>query len=1656
MLISRNAPLAQLIDELDDALKFSIEKEGNLSLDEVEDYDKVRAEIEGKLEYMRDFPNMKEKPLIYHLDVAAMYPNIMLSNRLQPDAVVTEAECATCDYNRPGKTCDRTMKWAWRGEYFPAKRDEVNMIKNALTNETFPPRWPSGPRRDYWDLSAAEQTAILHKRLGDYCRRVYKKTHETQTVVREAIICQRENPFYINTVRDFRDRRYEYKGLHKTWKKNLEKAIEGGSLTEIMDAKKMIVLYDSLQLAHKCILNSFYGYVMRKGARWHSMEMGGITCLTGATIIQRAKELVDDIGRPLELDTDGIWCMLPGVFPEDFSFKLKNGKKFKVSYPCTMLNHRTHAMFTNHQFHELTDPKRGTYEIRSENSIFFELDGPYRAMILPSSKEEDKLLKKRYAVFEHDGSLAELKGFEVKRRGELQLIKDFQKQIFEKFLLGETLEECYAAVARIADQWLDVLFSKGQTLDDDELVDLIAENKSMSKTLAEYGAQKSTAITTAKRLAEFLGNQMIKDKGLACKFIISAKPQGAPVTERAVPVAIFSAEPSVKQYYLRRFLKDNGQTEFDLRSILDWDYYIERFGSVIQKLITIPAAMQKVSNPVPRVRHPDWLFKRVAARTEKWKQHSIVDMFKAHGDKVPEVAGFRSAPKIRELLDEPEKPKVPEKVPDPLVDYSGWLRAMRPRWREQRKQRKLEGNTIGRSTKFGQMGSMFSRQSISMASARWDVVSISPAAREGDFKLFISFDGRIHMLRLRIPRQFYINFKTVPELERIPEECNITATSRTLPRDHQSRHLFQVTVPEQVYGEEESFFSELLNSPKVDGVYEMNLPHQIRALIHLGSTCMLRPDRQSQFSRGLDSGFELRDLMRVEPSGMSRMRYLDGGRHLRYFWLYHGGTSRRHFFALFTQEGQLRVHIVDSAGLRQVPRLDREYADRFDAFKGQGRINNGSGLFEYPAAMQVDVKVHTTDARALKAIGKDLVALRGAKQDGAILTVHSTRSQSYFESGLGSIAAEMPMLMASAPAAEDELPALNWQIYSSRRAMNYYLRLSEWLQSWMELSEHYRIPFCNLKSDHSMFAADLDFARQLQAQDMVMWWTNADRPDLGGREEDNHLPQRWDEHDQMEISRPGLYPNVTFEVTLKNLALDAILQSAAVNEMEGSGPGSMAFNAASHTLDEYSKGTVHTSSAAGDAVLTSQVFSIVKNLARSWFNAKKKGLSNHSAHLADNFWRWVSSTSSAMHEPAIQRFLHGLMRKTLLQMLAEFKRLGSDVIFADFNRIFLRTTKPTAGSAVAYGKYLMTAVNGCELFKHVNLEIEHFWEYLLWMDSANFGGVICADPAAVAMPKSASVEMNWNIRSFLPPALHERFEGVIGGFIHDLDQAKRQTIHTFERTPMKMIQAGQAQATPQSVVKGAAKATGDVESHDVLRVRHMRDTINHKMTRRLLRILSEVKARLSETLQSGDEAERLAWSFPQLPGSYLKLSDPALEFIKNVCAVLSLAKEAASEVQVCKRNLLEFVGIREFAAEAEWRNPCEPFKLPQVICSFCTESRSFDLCRDADLLPLKPSEAANWRCAKCRCPYDRAGIEERLIDIARTYVENYNLQDLRCNKCGNVRADNLAAQCACSGTWGLTISRVETIRRLKSMRTIAHYHALPNLQAATEEALAAT
>lgn len=47
------------------------------------------------------------------------------------------------------------------------------------------------------------------------------------------------------------------------------------------------------------------------------------------------------------------------------------------------------------------------------------------------------------------------------------------------------------------------------------------------------------------------------------------------------------------QAYLKKWCKGVGHVE-NVRSIVDWEYYFQRLSGTVQKIITIPAAMQKV------------------------------------------------------------------------------------------------------------------------------------------------------------------------------------------------------------------------------------------------------------------------------------------------------------------------------------------------------------------------------------------------------------------------------------------------------------------------------------------------------------------------------------------------------------------------------------------------------------------------------------------------------------------------------------------------------------------------------------------------------------------------------------------------------------------------------------------------------------------------------------------------------------------------------------------------------------------------------------------------------------------------------------------------------------------------------------------------------
>jgi DNA polymerase epsilon subunit 1 len=456
------------------------------------------------------------------------------------------------------------------------------------------------------------------------------------------------------------------------------------------------------------------GYVMRKGARWYSMPMAGAVTHTGANIIKAAYEFLDQVGIPLELDTDGVWCCLPATFPQNFELKSSTGKKFALNFPCTILNNNTHMMFNNPQYQTLIGVEDGEpqYKTTNECTIFFEVDGPYRAMVLPASRERGKKLKKRYAVFNDNGTLAELKGFEIKRRGELELIKQFQSQLFKKFLGGTTLEEAYESVGEIGNDWLDMLESRGEKLEEEDVLTYLSESTNMSKKVVEYGGQKSRAITGLIRLSEFLDDPVLAEGGkVSIAYVISAKPTGDPVTTRVIPIQVFQSEDvELRLQFLRKWTKNPSLMSGDVRDVLDWGYYQERLGFQVHKLISIPAALQGVPNPVPRVKNPDWLTRDLDL-TSLGKQRRMTDMFalqeRGSAADIEELALPAVHPPLdfdAEVLEdapeddiEADEEEAAAEAPESDSDaFSAWLAAEKYKWRrlrEERKRRRYGKNT---------------------------------------------------------------------------------------------------------------------------------------------------------------------------------------------------------------------------------------------------------------------------------------------------------------------------------------------------------------------------------------------------------------------------------------------------------------------------------------------------------------------------------------------------------------------------------------------------------------------------------------------------------------------------------------------------------------------------------------------------------------------------------------------------------------------------------------------------------------------------------------------------------------------------------------------------------------------------------------------------
>ncbi|CAD6189723.1 unnamed protein product, partial [Caenorhabditis auriculariae] len=1571
--------LSQLKDEVPETLKKELIREFGVQLEQVVDFEERCNDLRSMFDTLIETPSRSENPRIYHLDVGAMYPNIILTNRLEPCAMVNEEICMGCSYNRPDAQCKRTMAWEWRGELIPASRGEYQQIIQQLEGESF-----GKPPKPFHMLDRQERHAIEIKRVKDYSRRVYGKTHMTRLEMRNTTICQRENHFYVETVKAFRDRRYEYKELLKKSKASLDQAIAANDLTTMTTAKLEMVLYESLQLAHKCILNSFYGYVMRKGSRWFSMEMAGIVCHTGANIIREARKLVEQIGKPLELDTDGIWCLIPSSFPENITFQLQNHKRksVTVSYPGAMLNALVYEGFTNHQYHTLQ--KDGSYSTSSENSIYFEVDGPYQCMVLPASKEEGKKLKKRYAVFNLDGSLAELKGFELKRRGELNIIKHFQSSVFQTFLGGKSLEEVYKCVSGDANYWLDILYSKGEELSDEELFDLISENRSMSRKLEDYGAQKSTSISTAKRLAEFLGAEMVKDAGLACMFVISKYPMGSPVTERAIPVAIFKSEPKVQAFYLRKWTKLTSLTEdTDIRDLLDWDYYLERLGSCIQKIITIPAALQGVTNPVPRVAHPDWLANKLRNKFDAIRQPRISDLFARcaktstaefaesgkrlrtddhdSDDVIVEVDesnkenDIENLPKRHRIEEDAKKKKntiEPETLERKTLAAHGfdeWLGFLKKKWTIQKKKRKEELINRGANIVDEVMNSAREAEN----ERTWQILSIEPTRETSFFNLWVSVNGQMNKFPLKIQRSILVDCKEQREGREV--------VRRILPHHKLSHFLYEYRADEnQMNSLMDKLYAERCCASIV-GIYESNVPALFRCLVNLGCVVLpIAPPTNSTY--GIDS---------FKPISLSveRVSYLSETP--RIVFLYKFSQDSRHVWSLVDPNTRTASFFVVNRGQLQMPNMDIMYTQAYKKMKEMEKMESCTAEDN----IKFNTKQFNSATECNRELGRVLRTAREASSKTTLLILLTDAEPRQLMREVPNVSL-FPHVRLHIREPSSLLNVIDWQRVVAKRVIQHFFNSYIFLTDFLEWARYLRIPIGNVPSDLNVFALDLFFARHLKRNGHALWASPTSRPDLGGKElDDMRLAVEWTPlsvDDTVLLNREVFCATACVEVQLSAVAVTALVQRSRVLEAEGA-EDAVAFDTAALLPFQSIFGVQNSISSYDEGAAVDGSLKILKQMLTECV----RDIAHHNNPRADDIvmsvGRWLHTSGALLYDPALTRSVGILEKKLVLLLCAECERMGAKVVHATSQKLVLNTGKATQNEAKAFAQMLIGSLSTNVLFAALQITPRRYYEALLWMDAYNHTGIGQLEENEVLetaiLPDALGriTQSHWRIADELPPEgdVRQEFEKIITGFVMIfLEKRKEMAPNEFDAETYRNI------------------------------------IIEKEIAHRVFRIIAKL------THQSA------------------ACAISAAAFVNTICR--ALAADSACEVAVdsLKENaqrLLDNVKIDE-----SQKSQFKTIFLSNLYCHNCSQSSNVHL-----------SDDAIWNCATCGHRLSVDTVDNMICERLSCLLTAYQLQDHVCLKCKAVRRDNLSLYCECSGDFSNVIDPQSLATEAKTAAAIA-------------------
>ena len=477
-----------------------------------------------------------------------------------------------------------------------------------------------------------------------------------------------------------------------------------------------------------------------------------------------------------------------------------------------------------------------------------------------------------------------------------------------------------------------------------------------------------------------------------------------------------------------------------------------RLGSVIQKLITIPAALQKCRNPVPRVAHPDWLRRRIEVKDDRMKQKKMTDMFMRQEGPAPVPQGDmedfgktvvpnrpiigtsrrlgkrKGRPGAEEQEDDPYA-SLPGEMPSMTDDYVAWLQYQKKKWSIQKHARERRRQLFGdqQVTTNAGLGKHFRDKAQKLFVKDWQVLQLKASEVPGEVKAWVLIENQIQMLKIKVPRTLFLNMKDIKGLDDDIEGVTAEDVTNvcTLPNGHRSVNLYRLTMPEEVYVAESKNLMHMFSHPSVEGVYETQVPPTIRAVLDLGSICTVDDSQKGALGKGLEGAFDMSSLKRTQI----KTPYLHQSP-IEYIFVYHVVAGDRQIFGFFSTAKDEAYVVVYNAKDATLPNMDKLYAEQLLARKTKEPDGAWQKIFQYQDKIHFNITTPSTKKRLQKEVADILKNLR--EENRPVMVVVQSPKRQYLLDNVPALA-DFPILPLKSDPSDSNLPPLGWQSFVAKR-----------------------------------------------------------------------------------------------------------------------------------------------------------------------------------------------------------------------------------------------------------------------------------------------------------------------------------------------------------------------------------------------------------------------------------------------------------------------------------------------------------------------------------------------------------------------------------------------------------------------------------------------